>query len=173
MKPPKLTIERLRECLEYIPDEGRFIYKIKLNRKTVVGSDAGWVGFTGKNGYKRPTHQIGIDKHKYYCHRLAWFYMTGEWPSEEIDHIDGNTLNNTWANLRKASRQENSYNRQRDKNCIRKYPKWVRPNGKGFSASVKLLGKHKYLGTYSTPEEAHEVAKEFAQKLHGDFYAPV
>lgn len=46
-------------------------------------------------------------------HRVAWALETGKWPTAEIDHVDGNTSNNSWVNLREADRQANMKNRCR------------------------------------------------------------
>ena len=74
------------------------------------------------------TPPIGhIDKHLGYCvvtasgkkylgHRLAFYYMTGEWPKGDVDHIDHNRANNKWDNLRIVTRQENLKNCRRQKN---------------------------------------------------------
>lgn len=54
--------------------------------------------------------QIGFKGKTYYAHRLAWFCVHGEWPKDEIDHIDHNRSNNCWNNLRSVSRTENKRN---------------------------------------------------------------
>jgi hypothetical protein len=43
-------------------------------------------------------------------HRLAWLYMTGEWPTHEIDHINGDRVDNRFCNLREATASENRWN---------------------------------------------------------------
>ena len=51
--------------------------------------------------------RICIMRVKYLAHRLAWLYVTGSWPSQDIDHIDGDPTNNRFANLREVTHQEN------------------------------------------------------------------
>ena len=63
-------------------------------------------GTISEHGYRI----IGIDNLDYRCGRLAWFYMLGRWPVFEIDHIDGNSLNDIWDNLRDVTRKENCKN---------------------------------------------------------------
>lgn len=81
--------------LKYNPDTGDFI------------------GTTGKiltatsNGYRTVTYKGKTVK----AHRMAWFIMTGQWPTKEIDHIDRDKLNNRWNNLRESTRSENNINR--------------------------------------------------------------
>ena len=58
------------------------------------------------NGYLHGT----IFDVKHFAHRLVWAMQTGEWPSGDIDHINGNRHENRWANLRSVTRQENRKN---------------------------------------------------------------
>jgi hypothetical protein len=80
--------------------------------------------------------------------------MTGEWPKNEIDHINGDSLDNRWINLREATHVDNATNRHRRKNRsgfvgVRKYAHdW----GASFSADKKYYR----LGHFNTPEEAHQ-----------------
>ena len=77
-----ITQEQLMKVLNYYPDTGIFTWKISLSNRTKVSSNAG----THKNnGYIR----INIDGYFYYAQRLAWLYMTGDWPKELIDHKNG------------------------------------------------------------------------------------
>ena len=109
-KPVELTHEVLKERLEYNPDTGVFIWKAKTARNK-IGQRAGseeWYGKnTGRNGKYRV--RIKLLSKNYAAHRLAWFYMTGEWPNV-IDHIDGNPFNNTWNNLRDVTNTINCQN---------------------------------------------------------------
>ena len=59
---------------------------------------------------------IRIRGKAYYSHRLAFLYMTGEWPLEEVDHIDRNPYNDAWVNLRKATSSLNKWNQERHMN---------------------------------------------------------
>lgn len=86
-----LTVERLRELLDYDPETGVFRWK-EPRRKCRVGEVAGSLR---KDGYVK----IQVDGRFYQAHRLAWLCVYGVWPSA-IDHIDGNRANNAIANLR-------------------------------------------------------------------------
>ena len=95
-----LTHERLKELFSYNPNTGLFTRLVATANRTYVGEIAGYqntIGYT----------ILRVDYKIYYAHRLAWFYMTGEWPSKHIDHIDGKKSNNCFANLRNASQAEN------------------------------------------------------------------
>ena len=105
-----LTVERLRECLEYEPVSGLFI-RVYNRNPNFVGKIAGSRKKEGKNTYIR----IRIDGNDYYAHRLAFLYMTGEWP-DIVDHIDRNGINNSWDNLRNVDKSINGHNRGENKN---------------------------------------------------------
>ena len=95
-----LTKERLIESYTYDPITGIF--------KNHRGKSVGAKHTNRKNG---KTHlKICIDGKFYRCHRLAWLYMTGNFPKYEIDHIDGNSENNIFSNLRDVTHQENCKN---------------------------------------------------------------
>ena len=54
--------------------------------------------------------QIMVDGEKYLAHRLAWFYETGLWPNEQIDHQNTDKSDNAFSNLRLASAGQNRWN---------------------------------------------------------------
>src|SRR5574343_703057 len=99
-----VTYERLRQLLTYNPTSGEFVWNESRGCRP-AGAVAGRLG---ERGY----WQIRIDRRLYQAHRLAWMYMTGQWPPDEIDHKDGAEANNVWANLRTATRSENMTNRR-------------------------------------------------------------
>jgi hypothetical protein len=97
----EVTPERLREVLHYSPETGVFVRKISRGRKA-VGSVVGTT-----------SNIVWIDNASYRAHRLAWFYVTGAWPTHEIDHIDGDRANNRFLNLRDVTRSVNRENLKR------------------------------------------------------------
>lgn len=92
--------------------------------------------------------------------------------STEIDHIDGNGLNNQRSNLRPASRLQNSLNRARFCGSSSKYKGVFRregPKGVRFTVAIAYNKKQKYLGTFTCEEEAARVYNKAAEQLHGEF----
>lgn len=158
-----LTYERLRAALHYDPETGAFTRLSSSSKKSalLIGKAAG-----GKNalGY----WQVGIDRVLYLGHRLAWFYMTGEWPSHEVDHRDMDRANNRWPNLRSATKSNNSQNRGAQANNLCGL-KGVAPIGKRWRATITVDGQQKHLGCRATPEEAHALYVAAAGKYHGEF----
>lgn len=156
-----LTQERLKELLSYDPETGVFTWMVSRKRSK-SGSTAG--SYT-KEGYLRVVF-FGVE---YRLHRLVWLYMTGEWPKDQIDHIDGNPANNRFANLRDVSNCVNQQN-------IRKAPVHNKSTGLlgatldketgKFRARIRVNGKKKSLGFFETPQEAHQAYLTAKRKFH-------
>lgn len=85
-----------------------------------------------------------------------------------IDHIDGNGLNNTKANLRAATKAENSRNNHGKRG---KYGKGVYKNKNRYTVKIGYENKRLYVGHYETIEEAKKAYDEAALKFHGEFAA--
>lgn len=156
-----VTVDRLRQVLNYNPETGVFIWKIPTGKRTKVGSVAGSIR---KDGY-RP---IKVDGHRYLAHRLAWLYQTGEWPTDVIDHINGDPSDNRIANLREASRFQNQQNQGVRKNNTSGF-KGVSLSRGRWCAEIRVHGKKKSLGSFDTPEEAHAAYCTAAEQFHGKF----
>ncbi len=105
MAKTDLSAEYLRELVNYDPDTGLFTWRIKPASRIKVGAP---IGCVIDGGYLRVT----INRNFYRLHRLAWLYVTGEWPRHDIDHIDGNPSNNAISNLRDVSRTINTQNKR-------------------------------------------------------------
>jgi hypothetical protein len=148
--------EELIKLLRYDPDTGLF-YWLVTGARNIAGQQAGHTN-TDDN-YVR----IGLGGYVYRAHQLAWFYMTGEWV-DGIDHEDGVTNNNRWLNLREANQFQNSGN-----------AKLSKANKSGYKGVIAKEGRHtaaccrKYLGSFSTAEEAALAYDEEARKIFGEF----
>jgi hypothetical protein len=154
-----LTVERLREQVHYDPETGIFTWLIH-SRSTPVGKI---VGYPSSRGYIR----IGIDRKSYRAQRLAWLYMTGEWPVIDLDHINGIPSDNRWMNLRQVDQSKNQRNQKLHKDS-RSGLKGVRRNGKRWMSAITVNRRQIYLGTFDTPEDAHEIYCEAAVAHFGE-----
>jgi hypothetical protein len=102
-KMAALSADKLRTLLRYDPETGFFTWKA-TRRGCSPSSNAGTV--SKDTGYRI----IVIDYRQYRAHRLAYLYMTGAWPAEEIDHRNGVRDDNRWVNLRHATVAQNCRN---------------------------------------------------------------
>lgn len=133
-----MTQDDLKDILRYELKTGFFYWK--------SGPRAGKrAGSIGSHGYR----QIKIGPKFYTEHRLAWFYVHGRWPSDCVDHVDRNKLNNSIDNLREATAQQNRRNRL--------YRGYERTPCGNFAARIKVDSSGKsyvFLGTFNTEAEA-------------------
>lgn len=100
-----------------------------------------------------------------YQHRIAWLIVTGEWPENDIDHVNRIRSNNAWHNLRPVTRQENSFNRTVHKNNLLGV-KGIRLNGGMYEPRIMKNGKSYYLGIYKELQEAIAVRQSAEGELH-------
>ena len=159
----ELDLGYLREILKYDPETGSFTWLRSLSNRAPAGVLAGVIA---KNGYR----YIRIHKRSYLAHRLAWFFVHGAWPADQIDHIDCVRSNNALSNLREANMSNNGANGLLRSTNTSGYKgvswdarkrKWV--------AGVKKNYKRHVLGLFDDPYEAHLVYVAGATRLHGEF----
>lgn len=153
-----LTQERLKEYLTYHPNSGNFFWRnsqgcCKAYSKAGVLDSAGYV-------------RIKLERKSYAAHRLAFLYMEGSFPPEDVDHISGVRDDNRWMNLRKATRSQNAAN------------SGVRPtNVLGVKNVTRLQDTQKYqviikqksYGCYDDLETAIEVADASRKLVFGEY----
>lgn len=162
-----ITHERLLELLAYDPETGEFRWKIQKAHRNKIGELAGYINIL-PSGYQY--RSMMIEYRNYRASRLAWFYMTGEWPDKTIDHIDTNSLNDKWNNLREANDIEQCRNKGVRKNSRTgvKNVTWHKQTQK-WNVYFTFNGKKKSYGLYEDLELANLVACEIRDSLHGKF----
>jgi len=162
MTAANLSAERRRELLHYDMETGVITWRVRSNSRVTAGDVAGYIR---SNGYIA----IQIDGRLYFAHRLAWFFVMGEWPKNQIDHIDGKKTNNRFANLREATNAENGQNQRKaqsdNKSSGLLGVSWHNPSG-NWRARISLDGKERCLGYFHTAESAHAAYIESKRRIH-------
>jgi hypothetical protein len=157
-KQNAITYQYVRSILSYNQRTG--IFKWKINRRTANRWDvAGWKELSGY-------WSICINNKAYLAHRLAWLYMTGEWPSNDIDHINGIKDDNRWRNLRQVTKSVNLQNQYSSQKGSAVPYLGVSIHGSKYRARIQLNNKHIILGSFSTPEEAHQEYLKAKRQYH-------
>ena len=156
-----LNVSKLQSLLDYDLDSGVFKWlKLGIGRRAnkIAGcqTDKGYIA-------------IVINGKRYLAHRLAWLYMTGEWPIE-IDHINGCRSDNRWVNLREVTHAINCQNQRKARSdsktnllgVYRKKDKISKP----WAAYIKLAGKNHFIGYFSKSGDAHKAYIEAKRLIH-------
>jgi hypothetical protein len=154
-----LTAERLREVLDYDPSEGVFRWKEARGcrpARSVAGS-------VGEHGYVR----IVINRKWYGAHRLAWCITHGAWPSEFIDHKDGDPSNNRLANLREATPKQNAENRKVHCNSLSGETgvRWHKRT-QMWEARIGHSGRLHHIGYFRAKTQAVAARAKVKESLH-------
>ncbi len=138
------TQKLLKELFEYKKDSGVLVRKMAATAATSVGEIAGGID---SKGYII----ISVLNKRYKAHRIIWLYMTGEWPKEEIDHINHVRADNRWSNLREVSGKNNSKNMSRSKRNKSGYTgvHWNNQKNK-WHVQIRANGKNKFLGLFDS-----------------------
>lgn len=153
------TAEELRSLLDYDPATGIFRW-----RRSAGTSAAGDLAGCVRGRY----WIIGIRGRRYRAHRLAWVYVYGVWPELEIDHRDTFTLNNAIANLRQATRLQNTHN-SKPHRANKIGLKGVTASRGKFHAKIRANFQTIYLGAFDTAEAAHAAYRTAAEQHFGEF----
>lgn len=125
-------------------------------------------------GYKASNGRlyISIDRTDYLAHHIAWYIVTGEWPSKTIDHENRDPSDNRWSNLREANqKQQNANQRRRSDNTSGYRGVYFdsRAKSKQWYSQIDADGDTHCLGYYRTPEEARDAYAFAAIKHFGEF----
>lgn len=156
-----LELADVRRALRYDPATGKFYWCERTSNRVRVGEEAGKTN-RNSDGYKT----INVFGKAYKAHRLAWFYTHGVWP-DQIDHINGDRLDNRIENLRSVSCQHNTHNQRSAHSnsatgVLGVIPK---PSGK-FAAEIRVNGKKLHIGTFHSVEEASAAYASTKLRLH-------
>ena len=154
-----VTAEYLRKILSYDPSTGIFIWRQKFRRTFPNGKVA---GSKHSAGYI----SIAIFNQKRLAHRLAWLYVTGNEPTEHIDHINGQKSDNRFCNLREVTRFGNLQNIRTATKANRVGFLGVSAHQGKWRAQIMVNGKQIRASGFNTPEEAHQKYLDLKREHH-------
>lgn len=156
-----VTQERLKELYNYCPETG--VFTRKTSRK---GNPAGSVAGNLNQGYLR----FRVDGKTYKAHRMAWLYVYGVMPKNDIDHINQIKTDNRIANLRDVTDSENQMNKGPPSSNKTGY-KGVSycKQSRLYMANCQRKGRTYYAGLFDTAEEANIAAIALRKEIHGEF----
>lgn len=163
-----IDVAYLRSILRYETETGFFWW---LHRDDV---GAQWnTKFAGKRAGKKTKNEpnrIGINGRRYKTCRLAWLYMTGEWPKDLVDHEDRDFTNDRWVNLRASTSSQNNANQTArvDNKLGVKGVHW-RDDLRKYAAGICVRGKQIHLGYFVCPDEAYAAYMTAAKQHFKEF----
>lgn len=154
-----MDAELARSLWSYDADTGMLQWRVKPRYGMYVGDVA---GCPNSNGHLQVTHNRKL----YLVHRLVWLMSTGDWPKDQLDHVNGIRDDNRLINLREATHRQNCINRPCHRAGKARFTTYDKVNGRWQAISPKIDGKHKHLGRFDTMELASEAAERWLQENH-------
>lgn len=153
-----LTQSKLKELFDYNPDTGDFTNKVMRSLRAMPGQIAG-------NLNSRGYIDISIGYKKYKAHRLAWLYVYGAWPTNNIDHINRSKIDNRIANLRDVTQAQNGQNKTKHCNNSSGHTGVVwHKESQRWRARLCLDRKDIYLGQFNDIQSAIDARKQAEAK---------
>ena len=159
MSKPILSADRARELFSYNPETGELRWKVRRGPRAPKG---GLAGHPSSNGYIR----VKVDGVHQLVHRLVWLLRLGAWPKGVIDHRDGSKTNNIFGNLRDVTESTNQENRRTHQANSGTGLLGASAEGDGYAARIQLKGRQLNLGTFDTPNQAHQAYLTAKRDLH-------
>lgn len=167
LREAKLTFEQASEMFDYDPITGNLLWSKRSNLLSRVGTGQGlWKRVPGAvAGTLNSAGYIGVSFNgvRYLAHRVVWLLNTGEWPKDQIDHINQNRADNRMENLRPATNRSNHANRTNNKSG-HVGVMWEKARGR-WKAYARVDYRMHNIGRYSTIAEAVEARKNYLTNL--------
>ena len=166
MSARTLTVAQLKEVLAYDPETGDFRWLPRPGNAPFNARSAGKLAGHRAGDYWR----IRFDGRNHAAHRLAWLYVHGRLPKGDVDHRDGNGLNNRIDNLRACkTKSQNRANQRMPQR--RDHPVgccWIESRKK-WQVYIGARGKRVFVGLFTSRDAAERAYVDMAEELHGTF----
>jgi len=163
MKPKSLpALDTISSLFAFDAETGKFTHRAGRRAGKVAGETAG----------SPPYRRLAIGGTFYYAHRVAWVLITGDDPGEmQIDHINGDRLDNSACNLRLSTNAENCRNSKtpKDNTSGFKGVSWDKSKNR-WQAKITINGEQKMLGRFDNPNDAYAAYCSAAKVYHGQFW---
>lgn len=165
-----LTQEFVRRIFDYDPETGVLTWRVRDDFPTAHLWNPQFAGKPAGNATGRGYWVVGINGRSITAHRIVWIWVHGSLPEADIDHINCDKADNRIANLRAASRSQNSANRPPPKNNKSGYKGVHFDRGRQrWMAYIKKDWKRHHLGRFDSKEEAIAAYETAALKMFGEF----
>jgi hypothetical protein len=166
MKYSIIECDQLREMFDLRPGGVLIWKKPSKFHKNVIGKVAGSIQ---PNSSGKKYRAVSIGGRKYKCSHVVFCLANGRWPNDQVDHRDGNSLNDDPTNLREATPTQNAWNHKgrRKRSGL---PMGVKrmPNGR-FQARIAVNKKKLSLGTFASADKASEAYRRARTEHFGEF----
>lgn len=161
----EVTIEMLREMIDYNPETGDMVWKEREGRARARATAGKMVG-TKRGRYR----VVNVFQNRLYVHRVAFALANGRWPKPFCDHINGDPSDNRACNLREATHLQSSWNISGHKNSRSgiKGVAW-HPKNRRWTTRVTVNKRSYSFGCYEQLQDAAEAVRAGRAKLHGEF----
>jgi hypothetical protein len=157
-----MNIDALKSLLQYDPETG-LIYWIAKGKGKIKKKAAGTLLHSGYLG-------ICIGPKRWQAHRIAWALHHGDWPKDQVDHINGIKTDNRACNLREATNSQNGKNLKLSKaNKTGIAGVCWNEKHQSYRAYIKVEHQQKYLGTFKTIEEAAKARHDAEDQYFGEW----
>ncbi len=161
-----VTANQVRKLFTYDSDEGHLRWAVS-RQKINIGDVAGYKNTSDGYWY------VGFDYNEFLAHRVIWLWVTGEWPKSQIDHWDGDRVNNKWINLREATNSLNGRNKTKPQSNNKSTGiRGIDIRRRKYRVRINIDGKEIVVGRFLTLEEA-KVARIEAERQYFGVFAPL
>lgn len=147
-----IAAELVHQALRYEPENG-FFYSRRTGQRLIARHGAGYIS-------------IRLAGRSWLGHRLAWIYVHGRWPINQLDHINGNRADNRIENLRECTNAQNCQNVRAHKDGVGLVGITFEKRRSRWTAGIGVNGKRIWLGYFGTADEAHNAYLAAKRKYH-------